>query len=84
MNTPEILEKLQTVFDSIFLDEVTVTESLTAEQVEEWDSLTHISLIVAVEREFGIRFRTGEVEGTSDVGDFVALISEHLEARTTA
>ena len=60
----EILVRLQSIFDDIFLDEVVVTPELSAHDVEEWDSLLHISLVVAVEEAFGIRFRVGEVETT--------------------
>ena len=75
----EILERLQQVFDDIFLDEVVVTPQLSAHDVEEWDSLIHISLVLAVEEAFGIRFRVGEVEATKNVGDFVALIEKRME-----
>jgi acyl carrier protein len=48
---------------------------LTAAEVEEWDSLSHVDLIVAVESEFKIRLSTGEVRGLKNVGQFVALIA---------
>ncbi len=79
----EIFSQLQTVFDATFLDPVELTPSLSADQVEEWDSLTHISLVVAVEKEFEIRFRTGEVEGTRNIGEFAELIQHHLEENFT-
>ena len=73
-NQTEVLARLQSIFDDIFLDEVVVTPELSAQDVEEWDSLLHISLVVAVEEAFGIRFRVGEVEATKNVGDFAYLI----------
>ena len=73
-NQTEVLARLQSIFDDIFLDEVVVTPELSAQDVEEWDSLLHISLVVAVEEAFGIRFRVGEVEATKNVGDFADLI----------
>lgn len=76
----EILARLQQVFDDIFLDEVVVTPHLSAKDVEEWDSLLHISLVVAVEEAFGIRFRVGEVEATKNVGDFAALIEKRMDS----
>jgi len=42
--------------------------------VPEWDSLIHISLLVAVEKAFGVRLRVGEVEATTNVGEFADLI----------
>ena len=70
----EVLSRLQNIFDELFLDDVTVTPELSAKDVEEWDSLLHISLVVAVEEKFGVRFRVGEVEATKNVGEFVDLI----------
>jgi acyl carrier protein len=75
-----VLARLQSIFDGIFLEDVTVTPELSAHDVEEWDSLLHISLVVAVEEAFGIRFRVGEVEATRNVGDFADLILQRLEA----
>lgn len=78
MTRTEILSKLQEVFDGVFLEPVQVTPELTATDVDEWDSLMHVSLVVAVERKFDIRFRVGEVEGTKNVGEFADLIVRRL------
>ncbi|HEX6127004.1 MAG TPA: acyl carrier protein [Pyrinomonadaceae bacterium] len=81
-NQQEVLARLQSIFDNIFLDEVVVTPELSAHDVEEWDSLLHISLVVAVEEAFGIRFRVGEVEATKNVGDFADLIMKRANNGT--
>jgi acyl carrier protein len=81
MDRPEIIAKLQTVFDGIFLEPVTVTPELSANDVEEWDSLLHISLMLAVEAAFGVRFRVGEVEATKNIGEFADLIGRRLTER---
>ncbi len=78
MTRTEILSRLQEVFDGVFLEPVKVTPELTAQDVDEWDSLMHVSLVVAVERKFDIRFRVGEVEGTKNVGEFADLIVRRL------
>lgn len=78
MNRSLVLEKLQTIFDDVFLDPVTVTLELSAHDVPEWNSLLHISLMVAVEQNFGIRFNVGEVENTKNVGEFADLIVQKL------
>ncbi len=78
MKDAEILSRLQDVFDDVFFDEVSVTPELSAHDVEEWDSLTHITLIVAIEKDFDIRFATGEVEATEDVAGLMALIERRL------
>ena len=78
MNQSEIMPRLQTIFDDIFLEPPTLTPELTAKEVPEWDSLLHISLLLAVEKAFNIRFRVGEVEGTKSVGEFADLIARRL------
>ena len=74
MNQADIIAKLQTVFDAVFLEPVVLTPAISAKDVPEWDSLTHISLMVAVEKTFGVRFRVGEVENARNVGEFADLI----------
>ena len=74
MNQAEVIAQLQTIFDTVFLEPVVLTPAVSAQDVPEWDSLTHISLMVAVEKSFGVRFRVGEVENTKNVGDFADLI----------
>lgn len=79
MNQAEVIAKLQTIFDDLFLEPVVLTPAISAKDVPEWDSLTHISLIVAVEKAFSVRFRVGEVETTQNVGDFADLIRARVE-----
>jgi acyl carrier protein len=75
MNQP--IERLTEIFRMVFDDPaLTISRSTTADDVEDWDSLTHINLIVAVEREFGIRFTTAQVTGMKDVGDLMDLIAK--------
>lgn len=76
----DVLTRLQTIFDDLFLDEVVVTPELSAHDVEEWDSLLHISLVVAIEEVFNIKFRVGEVEATQNVGEFADLILQRVNA----
>ena len=79
MNQAEVLAKLQTVFDTVFLEPVVVTPVLSAKDVPEWDSLMHISLIVMVEKAFSVRFRVGEVETAGNVGEFADLILKRMK-----
>lgn len=78
MNQAEVIARLQTVFDDVFVDPPVVTPTLSAKDVPEWDSLVHISLLVAVEKSFGVRFRVGEVEAAKNVGEFADLIVRRL------
>jgi len=75
MTKDEIYAKLQVIFDNVFMEEVKVTPELAAKDVEEWDSVTHVSLVLAIEEQFKIRFRVGEVESAKNVGDLVNLIA---------
>ena len=72
MNQAEVIAKLQTIFDTVFLEPVVLTPAISAKDVPEWDSLTHISLMVSVEKAFGVRFRVGEVTRLGRVAREVA------------
>ena len=78
MKREEIVAKLQTIFDKLFIEPVEVTEQLSARDVSEWDSLLQLSLVVAIEKAFAIRFRVGEVEATRNVGDLVNIIENRV------
>lgn len=68
-------ERLQEVFCDVFDDdEIELQEDTTADDIDAWDSLTHVQLIVAVEKEFGLKFSTVEVMKLKNVGEFIALI----------
>ena len=68
-------EKLNGIFRDIFEDDsIRIREEMTAHDVEGWDSLNHINLIVAVERAFRISFTTKEVGSMKNVGEFIGLI----------
>ena len=79
MNREEILEKLNNVFIDVFDDEnIKIDDNTTAEDIEDWDSLEHINLIVAVEQEFGIKFNMNEVTGMKNVGEMVDIINTRI------
>jgi acyl carrier protein len=81
MNQSEVIAKLQTIFDNVFLEPVVLTPVTSAKDVPEWDSLMHISLMVAVEKAFSVRFRVGEVEVTRNIGEFSDLILKRMQER---
>ena len=77
MNRTEIFEKLTTVFQDVFDDEsIIISEITTATDIEDWDSLTHIMLLSAVEDEFGIKFDMKAVQSLKNVGEMVDLIEK--------
>jgi acyl carrier protein len=75
MTQSDVITRLQPIFNDLFMEDVRLSPELTANDVEEWDSLRQISISLAVEKHFGIRFRVGEVEATKNVGDFADLIA---------
>jgi len=81
LNRDQVFVELQTVFEQVFMEPVPVTPELSAAEVEEWTSLTHVALILAIEDRFKIRFRLGEIEATQRLGDLADLILRHLPAK---
>ena len=75
----EIYERLNSVFREFFDDEeIELEPDTTADDIEDWDSLNHITLMAAVEDEFGIRFTMGEVSGMKNVGEMVEIIKRKM------
>lgn len=72
MTKEELLSKLTSIFRDIMDDEeINLTDTTTADDIEDWDSLTNIQLIVAIEKEFGIRIKSGQIQSWSNVGEMV-------------
>ena len=70
-----VLDQVQSIFQDVFDDdELEVTAETTAADVEEWDSLMHVTLILEIESTFQIRFSSGDVANLQSVGDLCALI----------
>lgn len=79
----EVRERLQTVFREVFDDPALVlSDAMTAADIDGWDSLTHINLIIAVEKRLGIKFATAEIvrmkEPGQNVGTFVGLVESKV------
>jgi acyl carrier protein len=76
MEAETIWSKLTDIFRDIFEDnQLTISPETTAKDVDGWDSLAHVQLLVAIEKAFGIRFNTGEVANLVNVGEMVELIA---------
>ena len=76
MDTREIFERLDRVFQDVFDDDtIHVTPKTTADDIEVWDSLEHITLISAVEREFRMKFKMGEISSMKNVGEMASIIA---------
>lgn len=75
MDEPQIYQRLTGIFQDVFdEDSIEVTPKLSADDVDGWDSLTHIRLILSIEKVFKIKFSTSEIGKLENVGDLVALI----------
>ena len=79
MSREEIFNGLDEVFQDVFDDEsIHVTDETTADDIEDWDSLEHINLVVAIENKFGIKFNMNEVTSFKNVGEMVDIIVERV------
>ena len=79
MDRVQVLNKLAHVFKTVFENEaMEVDETLTPEDVENWDSLTHMMLIEAIEVEFGIRFKLSDLKSLNNVKNIVTTIISYL------
>ncbi|MDL2215775.1 phosphopantetheine-binding protein [Ruminococcaceae bacterium OttesenSCG-928-N02] len=75
MSEQEIFDAVQEIFRDIFdEDDLTITRATTAADIEDWDSLEQINLLVAMEGRFKIKFKLEDVSNLADVGDMLDLI----------
>ena len=75
MDKAEIKERAEKIFRSVFLDDnIVLTDAMTSDDVNGWDSLTHLQLIMGLEKEFGIKFTTMQIKNTSNVGALLQII----------
>ena len=80
MEKSEIIEKLTMVFHEVFNDNtIVLRDDMTAADVENWDSLTHMMMITKVEEVFGIRFKLKELNKLKQVGDLIAVVESKLQ-----
>jgi len=74
-----IFDVLNRIFtDVLDLDDVTLADNTTAEDIEDWDSLSHIRLVVTIEQHYGFKFTTAEIEALNSVGHLV----DHIQVKT--
>lgn len=79
MTRKEVFEKLNNVFCDVFDDDsIVLTEETNSNDIEDWDSLEQINLIVAIEKEFNIKFEISEVNKMKNVGEMVDTIMTRI------
>ena len=80
MKKEEIIEKINEIFRDLFDDDsLVVNENTTSSDIEDWDSLVHIHLLIDVENTFGIKFSMNEAASLKNVGMMVDIIYEKLQ-----
>ena len=77
MTREAIFEELTEIFRDIFDDEeIELTDETTSDDIEDWDSLEQINLLVAIEKKFSIKFKLDEVSHLANVGDMASLVQK--------
>ena len=75
-----IFDKVQDIFREVFDDdELVISDSTNSDEIEDWDSLEHISLIVSMEKEFSMKFDIKEINTLKDVGEMIDLIKRKMD-----
>ena len=79
MDRSEILAKVEEIFrEELELDDLVLTDETTADDVEEWDSLSHVQLVAAMEDAFGIEFKSREILSWENIGDLLDSIEKKV------
>ncbi|HEY0758913.1 MAG TPA: acyl carrier protein [Acidisarcina sp.] len=82
MENAHIYRQLEEIFREVFDDDtIALTPQTTAADIEDWDSMAHIGLIVAIEQRMKIKFKTSELESLHNVGQLAGIIEYKLEAQ---
>jgi acyl carrier protein len=77
MNRADVRKCLTSIFRDVFDDDaLVIDDTITAKDVDGWDSLSNIDLVVAVEKAFGINLSVREIKGFKNVGDLITLVCE--------
>lgn len=80
MERNEVIEKLTPIFREVFGDNnLELRDDMTAADVENWDSLTHMLMITKVEDELGVKFKLKELNRLKKVGDLISIIESKLQ-----
>jgi acyl carrier protein len=78
MDEPQIYARLTEIFSDVFDEDIHVNPELSAKDVDGWDSLSHIRLVLTIEKAFKIKFSTSEIGKLENVGDLVTLIKARV------
>lgn len=82
MEAQQVISQLNEIFrDVLDNDDINLSSETTADDIEEWDSLNHIQLVVAIEKKFKIRFNASEIQSWKNISELVAGIQDKLNAK---
>lgn len=80
MSREEVFDKVQEIFRDVFDDEaLTISDQTNSDEIDDWDSLEHISLIISMEKEFSMKFDIKEVNKLENVGEMIDLIVRKMD-----
>ncbi|MCR5774325.1 MAG: acyl carrier protein [Lachnospiraceae bacterium] len=83
MNREEVFEKVRQIFrDNFDDDELVIVDETNSSDIEDWDSIEHINLVIAMEKAFGLKFNIKEVGKLANVGEMVDLILSMLDQQS--
>lgn len=78
-----LTERLTSIFRNVFQDDsIELAPQMTADDVEGWDSLSHVNLLIAIEIEFGFDFKQNEIQKLNNVGDLISCIEKKLDEKS--
>lgn len=81
MSRQEIFKEVQKIFQTVFDDdELQIQDETNSDDIEDWDSLEHINLVVAMEKKFNLKFDIKEVGTLKNVGEMISLIERRLQS----
>jgi acyl carrier protein len=79
MTEPELYDGLNGIFRQVLDDDsIDLKPSMTADDVDGWDSMNHIFIVVEIEKRFGVKFQAAEMEELKNVGELAALVREKV------
>lgn len=79
MERSEILKRVEEIFrEELEIEDLELNDETTADDVEEWDSLSHIQLIVSIEKEFNLKFTSREIMSWANVGEMIDCIQKKI------
>ncbi|MBT6601547.1 MAG: acyl carrier protein [Nitrospina sp.] len=80
MERADLIDRITSIFREVFDDDsLVLSPEMSADDIDDWDSLSHIRLIVSHEKEFGVKFKTTEIGDIRNVGGFIDLLKSKLD-----